>query len=55
MGLQTAEARVLPEHGVLFGSARPNIQVIRSPPPTVGHREIGEAVTALDSAIEAAF
>ena len=43
------------ERGVLFGSGRPNTQVILSPPFTVGEAETDEAVDVLDEAISAVF
>ena len=43
------------DRGVLLGSARPNTQVIISPPLTVGDAEIDEGVTALDEAIAEVF
>ncbi len=43
------------ERGVLCGSARPNTQVIVSPPLTVGEAEIDEGVAALDEAIAEVF
>jgi taurine--2-oxoglutarate transaminase len=43
------------ERGVLYGSARPNTQVIASPPLTVGRAEIDEGVAALDEAVAEVF
>lgn len=43
------------ENGVLFGSGRPDIQIIVAPPFTVTEDEITEAVSTLDTAIEQVF
>jgi taurine--2-oxoglutarate transaminase len=51
-----AEVReVAQEHGVLFGSARPDIQVILSPPLLIDEDDVREAVDALAAGIEAVF
>jgi taurine--2-oxoglutarate transaminase len=43
------------ERGVLFGSGRPDVQVIVAPPLCVGHDEIDEAIDVLDVAIRTVF
>lgn len=43
------------DRGVIFGSGRPDIQTILSPPLCVDREEIDEAVDALDAAIEDVF
>jgi taurine--2-oxoglutarate transaminase len=43
------------EKGVLFGSGRPDIQVILSPPLCTGEADIERAVSVLDDAIDAVF
>ncbi|GAB6879993.1 aspartate aminotransferase family protein [Halorubrum gandharaense] len=43
------------DHGVLFGSGRPDVQVIVSPPLCVTREEVDQAVDALDAAIETVF
>ncbi|MFC7046783.1 aspartate aminotransferase family protein [Halobacteriaceae archaeon GCM10025711] len=47
-----AEAK---QQGVLFGSGRPDTQVLVAPPLTVDEADIDEAVDALDAGIEAVF
>ena len=46
---------VAKEEGVLFGSSRPDVQVIVSPPLCVGPDEIDRAVEALAAGIEEVF
>jgi taurine--2-oxoglutarate transaminase len=43
------------DRGVLFGSGRPDTQVLLSPPFTAGPEEIDVAVDALEESIEAVF
>ena len=42
-------------HGVLFGSGRPDVQVLISPPLCVDEADVDQALSALDAGIEAAF
>ncbi len=46
---------VAQEHGALFGSGRPDTQIIVCPPLCVTPEEIDEAIGILDTAIEAVF
>ena len=46
---------VAEDHGVLFGSARPDTQVIISPPLCIDRDDVEAAVAALEAGIEATF
>lgn len=46
---------VAKEHGVLFGSGRPDFQILISPPLCIDESDIEEAVRALDRGIDAIF
>jgi len=46
---------VTQDHGVLFGSGRPDTQVLLSPPLCIDRADIDEAVDALEAGIEATF
>ncbi|NHX35033.1 MULTISPECIES: aminotransferase family protein [Halolamina] len=46
---------VATDHGVLFGSGRPDTQVLCSPPLCIDRADIDEAVDALATGIEATF
>ena len=46
---------VAQDHGVLFGSGRPDTQVLLSPPLCIDRADIDEAVDALEAGIEATF
>jgi taurine--2-oxoglutarate transaminase len=43
------------EQGVLFGSGRPDTQVLVSPPLCIDQGDIDEAITTLDGSITAVF
>ena len=46
---------VAQDHGVLFGSGRPDTQVLISPPLCIDRDDIDDAVDALEAGIEATF
>ncbi len=46
---------VAQDRGVLFGSGRPDTQVLLSPPLCIDHDDIDEAVDALEAGIDATF
>jgi taurine--2-oxoglutarate transaminase len=46
---------VAKDHGVLFGSGRPDTQVLISPPLCIDRSDIDEAVEALEAGIDATF
>ncbi|MFC7157827.1 aspartate aminotransferase family protein [Halomarina halobia] len=43
------------DRGIMFGSGRPDVQVLVAPPFSVGQVEIDEAIEVLDTAIETVF
>lgn len=46
---------VAKDHGVIFGSGRPDTQVLLSPPLCIDEADIDEAVDALEAGIDATF